>query len=168
MGHPGRRIVSFEHGEQRSDVSVISSRNNFELSIGDSHCHIANAQLEHGMLSAAFDGIVHRYQARVDSDRVFLHDDSQRTTLHRVDAFAFVKSAQRADDRVAAPMPGRIVVVKAKAGDTVEAGQELVVMEAMKMEIALKAPHAGTIDTVSAVVGEFVEADAILVRFAKP
>jgi len=38
-------------------------------------------------------------------------------------------------------MPGRIVVVKAKAGDEVAEGQELLVMEAMKMELSLKAPR---------------------------
>ncbi|HSS82385.1 MAG TPA: biotin/lipoyl-containing protein, partial [Reyranella sp.] len=51
-------------------------------------------------------------------------------------------------------------------GDVVEQGQELLVMEAMKMELALKAPRAGTIESVSAMQGEFVEADAVLVLFA--
>ena len=62
-------------------------------------------------------------------------------------------------------MPGRIVLVKATPGDSVEEGQELVVMEAMKMELALKAPRAGTIESVDTAQGEFVEADAVLVRF---
>ena len=60
-------------------------------------------------------------------------------------------------------MPGRIVLVKAKAGDDVAAGQELIVMEAMKMELSLKASRAGRIESVRAVVGDFVEADAVLV-----
>jgi 3-methylcrotonyl-CoA carboxylase alpha subunit len=68
---------------------------------------------------------------------------------------------------VIAPMPGRIVLVKAQAGDQVEQGQDLLVMEAMKMELALKAPRAGTIESVSASQGEFVEADAVLVKFAE-
>ena len=70
-------------------------------------------------------------------------------------------------NQIIAPMPGRIVLVKAKAGDKVDAGQELLVMEAMKMELLLKAPRAGTIETLSAVAGDFVEADAVLVRFAE-
>jgi len=41
------------------------------------------------------------------------------------------------------------------------------VMEAMKMELSLKAPRAGTIDSLSAIAGDFVEADAVLVRFAE-
>jgi 3-methylcrotonyl-CoA carboxylase alpha subunit len=38
-------------------------------------------------------------------------------------------------------------------------------MEAMKMELSLKAPHAATVESVNAKSGEFVEADTVLVRF---
>jgi 3-methylcrotonyl-CoA carboxylase alpha subunit len=51
-------------------------------------------------------------------------------------------------------------------GDEVVEGQELLVMEAMKMELSLKAPRAGKIESVQAVAGEFVEADAVMVRLA--
>ena len=67
------------------------------------------------------------------------------------------------DHRLLAPMPGRVVLVKARAGDTVTAGQELVVLEAMKMELALKAPRDGTVAEVRAAVGDFVDGDAVLV-----
>ena len=60
-------------------------------------------------------------------------------------------------------MPGRVVLVRAKAGDTVAAGQELLVLEAMKMELALKAPRDGVVAEVRAAAGDFVEADAVLV-----
>src|SRR5690606_28286362 len=66
-------------------------------------------------------------------------------------------------DNVTAPMPGRVVAVKAAAGDRVEAGQEVMVIEAMKMELSLKAPRDGTVAEVRAQAGEFIEADAILV-----
>ncbi|MEO7064173.1 MAG: acetyl-CoA carboxylase biotin carboxyl carrier protein subunit, partial [Dokdonella sp.] len=70
-------------------------------------------------------------------------------------------------DRIIAPMPGRIVLVKAKAGDEVTEGQELLVMEAMKMELTLLAPRAGRIEAVQAAAGDFVEADAVLVKLAQ-
>jgi 3-methylcrotonyl-CoA carboxylase alpha subunit len=60
-------------------------------------------------------------------------------------------------------MPGRVVVVRAATGDKVEAGQEVMVIEAMKMELSLKAPRAGTVADVRANGGDFVEADAVLV-----
>jgi 3-methylcrotonyl-CoA carboxylase alpha subunit len=63
-------------------------------------------------------------------------------------------------------MPGRIVLVKAKQGDEVAEGEDVLVMEAMKMELTLRSPRAGRIDSVQAAVGDFVEADAVLVRLA--
>jgi 3-methylcrotonyl-CoA carboxylase alpha subunit len=63
---------------------------------------------------------------------------------------------------VHAPMPGRIVAVRAKAGDRVDHGKELLVMEAMKMELSLKAPREGVIAQFHAQPGDFVEADTVL------
>ena len=60
-------------------------------------------------------------------------------------------------------MPGRVVLVKVHPGDVVVAGQELLVIEAMKMELALKAPRDGTVAEVRAASGDFVEAHAVLV-----
>ncbi|HKU78293.1 MAG TPA: acetyl-CoA carboxylase biotin carboxyl carrier protein subunit, partial [Rhodanobacteraceae bacterium] len=54
---------------------------------------------------------------------------------------------------------------RAEPGDTVEAAQELLVMEAMKMELSLRAPRAGTIESIGAAAGDFVEADAVLIKF---
>lgn len=63
-----------------------------------------------------------------------------------------------------APMPGLIVRVNAKAGDAVQAGQGLVVMEAMKMENELRAPAAGRVKAVLAGPGTAVEKGAVLVE----
>ena len=61
-------------------------------------------------------------------------------------------------------MPGRVVLVKTQPGDEVKADDVLMVMEAMKMELALKAPRDGIVAEVQAVEGEFVKADATLVN----
>ena len=65
--------------------------------------------------------------------------------------------------RVVAPMPGRIVKVLVKTGDTVAARQGLVVVEAMKMENELRAARAGTVTEVRVTEGMSVEANSILV-----
>lgn len=64
---------------------------------------------------------------------------------------------------ILAPMPGLIVRVNVKAGDRVEAGQGLVVMEAMKMENELRATAAGTVRSVEVSPGTAVEKGAMLV-----
>ncbi len=84
--------------------------------------------------------------------------------LKRKPGYAFEKTAAAKADAVRAPMPGRIVSVRAQVGSDVAEGAELLVMEAMKMELSLKAPRAGKIAELRPAVGDFVEADAVLVR----
>jgi acetyl/propionyl-CoA carboxylase alpha subunit len=64
---------------------------------------------------------------------------------------------------VRAPMPGLVVRVNVKVGDEVQAGQGLIVMEAMKMENELRATAAGTVKSVEVVAGTAVEKGALLV-----
>lgn len=63
-----------------------------------------------------------------------------------------------------APMPGLVVRVSVKEGDLVQAGQGLVVMEAMKMENELRAPGAGIVSVIRTKPGTAVEKGAVLVE----
>ena len=63
---------------------------------------------------------------------------------------------------VAAPMPGKILGVKASAGQAVKKGQVLLVLEAMKMENEIVAPQDGTVATINVSVGDSVEPGATL------
>jgi len=65
-----------------------------------------------------------------------------------------------------APMPGLIIRVNVAVGDTVSAGQGLVVMEAMKMENELRAVASGTVKAIYAVPGTAVEKGTLLVELA--
>jgi biotin carboxyl carrier protein len=67
---------------------------------------------------------------------------------------------------IASLMPGKVVRVMVKAGDEVAEGQDLLVVEAMKMENAVQAPSAGRIGEVLVAPGETVEAGAPLVVMA--
>jgi propionyl-CoA carboxylase alpha chain len=64
-------------------------------------------------------------------------------------------------------MPGLVVEVPAKKGDRVFRGQNLVVLESMKMESGVPSPVDGVIAEVLVAVGQPVEAGDVMVRFAK-
>ena len=64
--------------------------------------------------------------------------------------------------KISAPMPGKILGVKANAGDAVKKGQVIVVLEAMKMENDIVAPQDGTVASINAAAGDAVEAGATL------
>jgi acetyl/propionyl-CoA carboxylase alpha subunit len=67
-------------------------------------------------------------------------------------------------DEIAAPMPGKVIRVLVAPGDRVEARSQLVVVEAMKMEMPLIAPRAGVVRAVHAAEGDSVERGAVLVE----
>ena len=64
--------------------------------------------------------------------------------------------------RVIAPMPGKIVSVLVKAGDVVESGQGIAVVEAMKMQNEIRSPRSGTIDRLLVVAGQTVNAGEVV------
>lgn len=63
-----------------------------------------------------------------------------------------------------APMPATVLKVSVAPGAQVKAGEALVVLEAMKMEIALRAPHDGVVTTINCREGELVQPDTVLVE----
>jgi biotin carboxyl carrier protein len=63
---------------------------------------------------------------------------------------------------ISVPMPGKIVAVLATEGDTVEKGQGLVIVEAMKMENEVRSPIAGEVKEIKVKPGDTVEGGAVL------
>jgi len=85
----------------------------------------------------------------------------QRWAWERPDPFGD-HAVAAGDGTLLAPMPGTVLAVNVTEGQDVAEGETLGVMEAMKMELALKAPFAGTVTTVGATTGDLVKLGAVL------
>jgi acetyl/propionyl-CoA carboxylase alpha subunit len=67
------------------------------------------------------------------------------------------------DGRIRAPLPAKVLLIHAAAGDHVEAGQPLVTLSAMKIELVCEAPVAGTVESINCEVDQLVDAGDLLV-----
>jgi biotin carboxyl carrier protein len=86
---------------------------------------------------------------------------SPRTSAPQIQAAAFPAPK----DVLAAPMPGRVTGAMAKKGDEVQPGDPLVVIESMKMEVAVRSDRRGTVDQVLVSEGSVVRRGQALVKF---
>jgi biotin carboxyl carrier protein len=72
------------------------------------------------------------------------------------------RAAAAAAGQVRAPMPGLVVAIQAEPGTAVAAGQPLIIMEAMKMQMEIRAPQAGVVREVRVVPGQDVAGNDVL------
>jgi propionyl-CoA carboxylase alpha chain len=108
------------------------------------------------------DGVGRRYRVDRHGPTIFVDGPDGSSVLHEQLRFP-VATDQLAAGSALAPMPGGVVRVAVGEGDTVESGQLLVVLEAMKMEHAVHAGAAGTVTAVEVTEGDQVETGRILV-----
>ncbi|MEV6328430.1 biotin carboxylase N-terminal domain-containing protein [Streptomyces sp. NPDC051909] len=111
-------------------------------------------------VSVTVDGVTHHFRRAGD----WLGRDGHSWHVMDHDPVAAALSGARhgGADTLAAPMPGTVTVVKVAVGDEVEAGQSLLVVEAMKMEHVISAPHAGTVTELDVTPGTTVAMDQVL------
>lgn len=111
-------------------------------------------------VKAAIDGIEVEGAAVLSRNTLWVHLDGETFTVDVSDASTSPRRGKSGDGEssgtVRAPMPGKIIKIPVAAGDSVTAGQVLLVMEAMKMEYTLKAPAQGTVQTILVASGEQV------------
>lgn len=98
-------------------------------------------------------------------DAVWVHLNG---TVHRLDVVEPGAKGAEADAGCTAPMPGSVLDVLVSAGEEVQAGAPLVVMEAMKMEHRVVAPHDGTVRQVLVKEGDRVDVGQTLVELEHP
>jgi len=107
------------------------------------------------------DGMARRYLVDLVGPVAYVDGPDGSSTLTEQDRYP-VSGDQAAEGSALAPMPGGVVRVAVATGDAVEAGQVLVVLEAMKMEHAVHAAAAGTVTEVDVAEGDQVETGHLL------
>jgi acetyl/propionyl-CoA carboxylase alpha subunit len=132
------------------------------ITSGDRRWRVHPIAADEGVLRLEVDDLVHEAAVRIGAHRVDIAHLGNTFTFERPDTFGPGGSQTVAGDTLLAPMPGTMLSVSVHEGQDVEEGEVLGVMEAMKMELSLKAPMAGAVVTVGAAAGDQVAIGATL------
>ena len=150
-----RRIYRFTKGSEISTVDVIANHNDFAKVKVDGKEFVF--YYEDVPSVGTIDEMLNHYNAwacEAFDDHVILQNSSAYFSIYLANETGNLQSLQ--GNALTAPMPGKIIAVNAKAGDTVKAGDPLIIMEAMKMEMTLEAPRDGVVAEVNATADALV------------
>jgi 3-methylcrotonyl-CoA carboxylase alpha subunit len=158
-----RQFAHLGQGDERLDLPVLFlDDGGFEVQLGTGPV-VARVVRQDGrqVTLDLGDRLIGATVIRGDAEvRVFIDGREHRFAL--TDHLAAEAGGALADNRVVAPMPGRIVLLAVSEGEQVEAGARIAVLEAMKMEQTLAAPVAGTVRDLAVTEGEQIQEGTVL------
>ena len=160
--------VSEKGGETRSVELKQLGENTYEVTIDGQTVHVDAARSGNTIYSIIEDGKqfevvidesgAHGFDVLVGGQLLHLQAFDERSRLLASSAKAAVSGPQR----VEAEMPGKVVKISAPVGTTVQEGQGVVILEAMKMENEIKSPIDGVVSEIGVAEGQTVESGALL------
>jgi 3-methylcrotonyl-CoA carboxylase alpha subunit len=163
LNAPHRQTLTLRTGERTLDFQLDAIANAWRVdsALGE---HQIGGTLTQQRLNAVIDG--HRRQASVwlDGHRVVVFDGKQELTAERVQP-DLGESDDATPGACIAPMNGRIVTLLAGVGESVPAGEGLLILEAMKMEHTVRAPAHGVVGEYFVTPGDLVAGGTELLRF---
>jgi len=159
-------------GTRAETVDVVEEGGRYRVQLGERVWEIDARLTAQGLCSLIVDGV--SYVAAVtDHDGACVVDVAGETHAVRVEDHTryVIRTRGGAGDgatgqTLAAPLPGRVTHVAVQAGDRVQAGDPLLVIEAMKMENEFRASVGGTVAEVRIEAGQAVNAGDVLIVIA--
>jgi acetyl/propionyl-CoA carboxylase alpha subunit len=129
-----------------------------KATIGETEYLLTASQIASGGWLMQMNGERFLAHTATDKEARYVHLNGTQFKLEKSDVWRRRGKGASSSGDLTADMPGQVIDVRVAEGDTVQAGDVLVVLEAMKMEIRITAPHDGT------VVRVFVQKGAVIDR----
>jgi biotin carboxyl carrier protein len=150
---------------RRGDEEIAAALENGTVRLDDDGGAIAVQDRGDGRFAAGDPPVA--ALAATSGDVVWVSVDSHVFAFDIADARAGSRGgAARDHDALSPPMPATVVRIAVKAGDSVRKGDLLIALEAMKMELPIRAPRDGIVAAVRCVEGELVQPGTALIELA--
>jgi propionyl-CoA carboxylase alpha chain len=154
--------VAFAGPSGRLEVAYAVRREGLSLEVGGEPLEGAVLRsAAGGAVELEIDGVSRRYLVRRSGDVHHVNSALGQVSLRELPRFPGADDAL-GEGALIAPMPGKVIKLEVEEGADVEAGQVVIVLEAMKMEHELTAPADGTVSDLRVAEGDQVEAGAPL------
>jgi len=165
LNQPALRRMEFRSGEGLFAVDAVMHAGYAMVTVAGHTHRVALGLNEGDRLQLGLDDETYFAQAVRLGDHLSVVTPLGRYELALVDPFHYEPADALPDARLTALMPGRVVKVSVKAGDTVKKGQALMILEAMKMEHTVVSPRDGVVERIAFAENQLVPADAVLIAF---
>ena len=165
MNLSSARMIGFRDGESLVEAHVAYGRDQWQITLNGQVTLVRGRKLDGDRFAVELDDrrLIASVVAVADKRHVFLNGTTH--ILLRDDPLHLVEAGGAQGGGLTAPMPGKVVTLLAQAGQKVEKGAPLLILEAMKMEHTITAPAAGVVKAFCFAAGEQVGDGAALVEF---
>jgi biotin carboxyl carrier protein len=154
----------YQRGDQQTTVRIIQKGDGYQVLIGENRYEVSAKEVNPHTLELLIDGrYLRTHHAETSKERWVAVGEN---TVHATRLLQRRNRRARGggDGSLSATMPGQVTAVMVASGDEVTAGQVLILMEAMKMELRIVAPTDGKVGKVMVSQGEQVERGQPLVE----
>jgi len=158
----GERAVTIRYRSIRGGAFEVDALVDDEPVGERARVHVVAADQRTGAITIETNGVRNHHRVTQTKDSLVVQNRAGTVELAVVDRFPDYALVTVAGGQMA-PMPGKVSSVHVAPGDSVQAGQPLVIMEAMKMEHTITAPVASTVSEVRCAVGDQVDNGQVLV-----
>lgn len=148
-------------GDEARDVQVRPAKDGVDMVIQGRSLHLDVRRLGEGSFVVARDGRREIFHCVRDGDRVHLFWNGRPYEL-RLEREGARAAQRQLSGSLEAPMPGKVIKISVRVGQRVKKGDEILVVEAMKMENQLRAPKGGRVLRLSVQVGDMVGPGVVL------
>jgi len=167
IGEHATRKIELQHLDLQKSIEVSGYAGRYQAHLDEQTLAIELQTIDQHAVQLRMNQKSERLHVFSEGNqRLDLVRKGQRQTFSRHEPLEAISQTQSGEGRLIAPMPGKVLTVETKVGAAVKEGDTLIIMEAIKMELAIKAPFNGTVEEIAVSANDMVEADIVLLEIA--